>query len=469
MRQLHLAELRESWSAWLGVGIAFVVINFSLALSALAELSGLRAVLSGTLERYDSAAIAINPAQNLLFCAVIGAIVIGTSTSLVIDSRRGSLARLALSGATPGQVVSTVMSQLVVVSVVCSLVGDVAAYAALEPVLRFLTFERGDQTIPVPPAIYAAWPSVAANLLAVGIALLGGWKQARRASRIPPVEALRQASGAGSDDTMTARRWLGAALCLMVIVGAYAAIPALTAHRTKETVSNLIQISLALLIVTAALLSLLAPLLVGPLTAAWTRLVPSFDPSWDLVRSTAVVKAARLTKSVVPVMVAIGLLFGAQAIVDTLQSSLLAAGYDIQLSSAGPATMVTMLGLPLLIALAGGVGSLIMMSKQRDAELALSGVIGTTPAQRVAMPIMEGTIIAVTGTILALVMSAVAIGFMAVGFPAAQFSFALSPSWSMLAVAFAAALAVTVAATVLPTLGSLRQPEPRVIARLVAE
>ncbi|HEX8510138.1 MAG TPA: FtsX-like permease family protein [Propionibacteriaceae bacterium] len=470
MGKLHLAELRDSWSAWLGVCVAFIVVNFTLALTALAQLAGVRAVQSGTLARFDSTAFAFTPAMNFVFCAVIGAVVIGSSTSLVVDSRRGSLARLALTGATPRQVVSTVMTQLTVVSLACSLIGGALAFVALQPALDFLAVERGDgEVVPAPPAIYALWPVLLASLVAVGLALLGGYKQARRASRIPPVEALRQASGGGRDERMTRSRWLGAGLCLLIIVGAFAAIPAITAVRTKETISNLLQASMVLLIVAAVLLARIAPLVVGPLTRAWTRLVPSFDPSWDLARGTTVAKAARLTKSVVPVMMAIGLLFGLVALGDTLFSSATANGYVFQVGHAGAATLFLFLGLPLLVALAGGVGSLVMMSKQRDAELALSGIVGTTPAQRLAMPVMEGVIITVTGAILSLVMVAVAVGFLAVGFPAADFNFAFSPSLLTFAIAFLVSLSITVAATLLPTLASLRRPEPRVIARLVAE
>jgi putative ABC transport system permease protein len=119
--------------------------------------------------------------------------------------------------------------------------------------------------------------------------------------------------------------------------------------------------------------------------------------------------------------------------------------------------------------MAGGVGSLIMMSKQRDAELALSGIVGTTPAQRLAMPIMEGAVIAVTGALMSLVMVASSIGFLAISFPALAFRFAFSPSYATLGVAFVIATVVTIAATTLPTLASLRLPEPKVIARLVAE
>lgn len=467
MHKLHLAELRDSWSAWLGVCLTFVATNFSLTLSALTLLSAVRALQSGQFAKYDSTALVINPGENLFFCAIIGAIAISTATSLVLDSRRGSLARLALSGATPAQVTASIMVQLATVSVACSVLGDILAYALLQPTLAYLAGEREGE-LPTPPAVYAVYPALAANVLAVGVAMLGGWKQARRASRIPPVEALRQAQG-GQPVKMSVGRWIGSVLWALVIVGSYSAVPAVTAHRTKETFSNLLTGSMILLIVAAAFLACIAPLLVGPLTRLWTAAVPPLDPSWSLARSTAVVKAPRLVKSVVPVMMTIGLLFGMLAIFDTLLATLAANGYDNKLSSAGAATLLVTLFLPLLISLSSGVGSLIMMSKQRDAELALSGIVGTTPTQRLAMPIMEAIIITVTGTLLGLAMVAISVAFLAVSVPAAGFTFAFRPSWAMFAATLGATTLVTVAATLLPTLRSLRLPEPKVIARLVAE
>lgn len=467
MRQLHAAELRDSWSAWLGVCVAFIVTNFALSLAALVTVTGLNAVRTGLIDLYSSTAYTFIPEINIGFCAVIGAIVVSSSTSLVVDSRRGSLARLALTGATPGQVVSTIMSQLTVVSLACSVIGDVCALITLNPMLHYLSHDP-EGNLPVPTPIYAAWPLLLANLLAVGVALLGGYRQARRASRIPPVEALRLASG-GRTERMTVGRWVSAGFWLLVIVGAYAAIPAMTAEPSKETFSNIIIISTVVLIAAAALLSRLAPLVVGPLTRAWTRLVPSVDPSWDLTRSTTVAKGPRLIKSVIPVMMAIGLLFGMVAIGDTLLSTLRASGMNDELDGVGIATTLGLLGLPLLIALSGGVGSLVMMSKQRDAELALSGIVGTTPGQRLAMPVMEGVIITVTGALLALVMVTACIGFEALGIPRAGFTFAFSPSYLTFVVALLVCMAITVAATLLPTLASLRRPEPKVIARLVAE
>ena len=257
MRQLVLAELRNSWPAWLGVCLGFLVTNLALALSAMVELAGVRGVQSGQLQLLNSTSYTWVPAFNLVLCAIVGAVVIGSSTSLVVDSRRGSLARLALAGATPRQVVATVLSQLAAVSLLCALVADVAAYALLDATMEFLlTTDNNELQVRVDP-VYAPWPALLANLFAVGLALVAGFQQARRASRIAPVEALRTASS-GADETMTVGRWVRAALCLLVVVAAYAATPAVARASGKEGFSNTFQTSALMLVVSGALLASVA-------------------------------------------------------------------------------------------------------------------------------------------------------------------------------------------------------------------
>ena len=74
-----------------------------------------------------------------------------------------------------------------------------------------------------------------------------------------------------------------------------------------------------------------------------------------------------------------------------------------------------------------------------------------------------------TGALLSLVMVAVSVGVMAIGVPAAGLVFAFAPPWSVFGIGFLGCAVITVATTLLPTLPSLRMPEPRVVARLVAE
>lgn len=466
MRSIYLAELRDSWSAWLGVSLVFVATNFALALAASVCAIGFAAVASGQLEFWESSAYTMGPAFNIGYCAVVGAVVIGSATSLVVDSRRGSLARLALAGATPKQVVSSVLGQLVVVSLACAVVGDLLAMLALQPTLVFVNNDPSS-LVAVPPVSYDLGPALAANALAVAVAVVGGLRTARAASRIPPVEALRQ-SVTGGGTAMSVPRWIGVGLAAASVGVVFGCIPLIAAMGGKETFSNMVMSSMIVLILGGVVLALAAPVIVGPLTRAWTALVPTRDPVWMLARNNAVIKAARLTKSVVPVMIAIGLLVGLITLTDVMLGQLKVLGIS-QISGVGLGALISFLGLPLIVALSGGLGSLIMMGRQRDAELALSGIVGTTPAQRVAMTVLEGVIIAVTGTVLALVMVALSTVYLAVAFPAANLTFALNPSFGVLGLAFGFCLAITVAATVLPTLRSIGMPEPKVIARLVAE
>ncbi|MFV0460757.1 MAG: FtsX-like permease family protein [Actinomycetales bacterium] len=463
MRHLLLAELRDSWTAWAGVCLTFIAVNFALALPAQIGLIGVTGVLSGELNFWTSAAYTFGPGFNILMCLIVGAVVIGASTSLVVDSRRGSLARLALGGATPSQVVATIMSQLAVVSLACAVIGDAIALGVLQPTLVFLA----EGEIQPPAARYVLWPVLLANAAAVLAALIGGYRQAHRASLIPPVEALRQ-STAQPDERMGVGRWIRFALLFAAVAGAFALIPLLVSADQSERFSNVLTSGMVLLILAGAMLASVAPRIVGPLTRVWTRLVPTSDPIWQLARTTAVVKASRLSKSVVPVMLTIGLLFGMLVFYGVILGVARSLGI-FDMSTTGIGTLLSFLGLPLLVSMSGGVGSLIMMSKQRDAELALAGIVGATPAQRLCLPVLEGVIITVTGALLALVMVGISMGFLAVAVPAAGFPFIVEPHLLAFAGTFGVCLLVTLAATVGPTISSLRQPEPKVIARLVAE
>lgn len=471
MHRLQLAELRDSWTTWLGVSLGFITTNFALVLSALTLVAGSRAVQKGHLDPLDSTAFVITPAQNLLFCAVVGMVVIGTATNLALSARRGALARLALNGATPLQIVGTVMVQLVTVSLASSLIGSLLALLALRPALGFLAFERvqAGTPMPAPEPVYSIWPFLLTALGAVAIAVLGGLRQAVRGSLTAPVEALREHSADGQTLRMTIGRIIGTVLTALVLAAAYASITVFTAEPDSETVSNLIMLSMSVLIVMAVFLALLAPVLIGPLTRAWVRLLPLPFASWQMARRTVTSRARRLTRSVVPVMMTIGLLLGMLGIWGSLESTLIANGYDIEITATGPASLLVFLGLPLLISLAGGVGSLIMMSRQRDAELALLGIVGATPGQRVLVPLLEAVIITVTATLLGLIMAAGALAVLTVGLPAAGMTYAFVPPMAMFAVTVIATMVITISATVIPTLRSLCEVEPALIARLVVD
>ena len=136
MRTILLAELRGSLRTWLGVSLAFVATNFALLLPGLVWAS---IAAQGGAEAVSLGAMA---GTNMVLSGIVGLAVLGTATNLALSARRGALARLALNGADPRQIVRTVVVQLVAMSLLSSVVGAVLAMLALRPALTFLILGR---------------------------------------------------------------------------------------------------------------------------------------------------------------------------------------------------------------------------------------------------------------------------------------------------------------------------------------
>ncbi len=132
-------------------------------------------------------------------------------------------------------------------------------------------------------------------------------------------------------------------------------------------------------------------------------------------------------------------------------------------------TMMTILGLPFLVSLSGAVGNLIMMARQRDAEMALASIAGGTPDQQRGALILEGVIVGVTGMILGLVMVVVAMVYTYVGLMLYLPIAAVAVPWGSMALVVVVCLAVCVLATLLPSIPALRLPPQKVVARLIAD
>ena len=467
MRTIMFAELRGSLRTWLGVSLAFVATNFTLLLPGLVCAS-----VAAAGGEYAAALISI-AGSNMVFSAIVSLSVLGTATNLALGARHGSLARLALGGATPQQIVRTVVVQLVAMSLLSSVLGAALAMLMLRPALNFLVewrrFEAHEDIATIEP-LYSFPMALAIVAIAVVVAVVGGLRQARRASKVPPVEAVRQHASGSEVAKMSRLRIVVAIVVAIAVVGTYVSVFFTTANMNEDTLYNLVQTGVSTLVLLAVLFSLLAPVLIQPLTFAWVRLLPLTIPSWQLARRTAHARAPRLLRSIIPVMMTIGLFLGMACTVGSLQSSFDASGYTKDMVGTGWRAMIALLGLPLLVSLSGGVGSLIMMSKQRDAELALLGIVGATPRQRVLVPLFEAVIISVTATILGLAMSVGALGVFALGFPLThRLVFAFEPPYGIFVGTILVTFTITIAATVVPTLRARRIPEPAVIARLIAD
>lgn len=465
MIAVALAELRAAIPTWIALAATFIVVNFALALALLVYGAGSDAVALGELPLEDSAAITLLPLFNLFLAAIAAVMVVGSATQLVIEARRSAIARLALAGASPAQVVATVLFQIAAVTVAAAIVGDLLALAVLRPAVVELLSERGADAALIAVSVHVEL-MLLGNAIAILVAVLGGWVKSRAAANIAPVEALRQAAAPRPKRQLV--RMIGAVLIAFLVIGTTIAVPNIAPQFGKEGGSLVLQSSMFVLLLTAWALSLAAPVSVQLLTRGWTSLVRSRSAVWHIARAGALARRERLANSVVPVSLAIGLMFGLMLVAQSVNLALKQArGFELEY--VGPSAILSLIGLALLISIAGGIGSVIMMARQRSAELALAGIAGATEEQRVLIPIVEAAIVTVSSTILGLIMSAAALTVAITGLGSIGYPTPISVPWVALLSIAGIGLLITAAATTLPTLGALRQPAPRVIARLIAD
>src|SRR5699024_7584141 len=112
----------------------------------------------------------------------------------------------------------------------------------------FLAYERAEAgtPMPTPEPVHAVWPVLLTTLGAIAVAVLGGLRQTLHASRVAPVEALREHSSDGQLTRMTVGRIIAASAVGLVLIAGYGAIAALTSEPSSETVSNLTLLSMAI-------------------------------------------------------------------------------------------------------------------------------------------------------------------------------------------------------------------------------
>lgn len=450
MWRIVVADLRASWRTWAGIGVVFVAIQASTVCLALIVASGQALDDPRHAQQLVDAVVGFG-----LFVVLAVIAVTGASVELVVTQRRGALARWSLAGTTPRQVVMLVMTQIMAVSVTAAIAGSAIALAMIGPVLAYLADAGiGPAQVPVVRDVGAVAWGVAAG---AALAILGAWRQARAISRVPPVEALRRSTAPRGG--MTRTRWVLTVLLLAALGAAFAVMPQAASVDDAASLSFVIAL-LAVLLIAAA-----APGVLPRLTATWTAVVPTVvSPAWFFARRSCVARAQRLSGVIVPVALAIALFMGLLSISSTLAASVSASTAGTAPGGAQTSDLVLTIGLPLLIAIAGALGGLIMSGQQRDADLAVAGIAGATPSQQLTQALLEAVIVTATGLLLGLLAAATGLLATIIGLhnvlPVVEIQF----PWAALLTITAASGSVAIVATVLPALGALRHPPHRTLA-----
>ncbi|MDQ6523217.1 FtsX-like permease family protein [Nocardioides sp. LHD-245] len=224
------------------------------------------------------------------FAGFMAIFVVSSTFSFAVTARRRELGLLRLVGAAPRQVRRQVRVEALVVAVLAAVTGAVlgrlvALALAVLLAAQGVTPERVPLTWDVLPLVISAG-------CGVGVALLGAWAAARRAAKVPPAQALQEATDTGR--RIGVLRGVVGTLCLvgagLMLVGIRAGDPVL---------ALLLSIFVPELVVVGLVCwgPVLLPLLVRTLTAPVRE-----HPVLGLARANVGNQARRTTSLAAPVL-----------------------------------------------------------------------------------------------------------------------------------------------------------------------
>jgi putative ABC transport system permease protein len=256
-------------------------------------------------------------AQLLIALVILGAFatvfVVSSTCALSAAQRRRELGLLRAVGATPGQVRRMMYAETVLVALLGGLLGAPAGMAAA-PLLADAMVETGLE----PAGFAVTWQPAAligSIVLGLVVALAGVTAAARRASRIPPLDALREA--AADPRAMTPARWVAGPLCA-VAGGALLAGMSAFPLEMRSTAG----LGAAMFLLSAA--ALLSPVLIVPLVRVVARPWRA-TATGMLVREGTLTGVRRVASTAAPVLATVGLTVLLAGTVATIE---VAAGID---------------------------------------------------------------------------------------------------------------------------------------------
>jgi putative ABC transport system permease protein len=321
----------------------------------------------------------------VLLAAFATVFVMASTAALNAYQRRRELALLRAIGATPRQTRRLLLGEALVIGVVSAAVG------ALLGVLAAPWF--GDLLVraDLEPAGFAASPS----LLAVGpavltgivVAVVGAWAAARRAAKVRPMEALRDA--AVDRRTMTLSRWVFGGLFSV----AGLALAVLTPQIDDGSALTTAIFSALTLIVG---ITLLAPVLIPPALRALTFPLRR-SATGEVVRESAGAAVRRTAATAGPVLLTVGFAMLILGMVKTMSPAF--GGEDAR--ALGVDTVVTAEGTPGLsdaavAAMPGTVFAGLSTSVFANGSVpldALGVVPGAVPMRGDASALTDGTVV----------------------------------------------------------------------------
>lgn len=443
MIRLILSDLAGHARVWLGTLAVTIAAGFVAAIAAgLIETGAFHGgrVQEG-LGSTSSAVIA--------FTAVTALIVLSSTANLTVALQRRSYALWQLVGIRPIFVGLVVLAQLGVVGIVGALTGCLIAVLVFESLFTwvFRTWE-GMQGISLHLGIVGVLVVTAAIAVVV---VIGGLRGARRASRTPPIESLRD-----NEPPRIKMGWLR----LLLTAGTLIAAISLAASLNGAPFSQIAGQSLLLTPLIAGGLAAAGPIVFPLVLRAWTALLPArASASWFLARNSARHRLGQSSAAISPLMVAIALAGGLYT-----SGATLAAAQAVKTGRSGgfdlaPEGVVILLGGPLLLSAVAAAATVFMSGHAREREFALVQAAGSTQTAIILTAIWEAVIYTVTAVILGAA-ATVAGGLIVAAALSLPFP---SVSFATIGLIAGGGFVLVLAATIAPTVAALRHEIPRTL------
>ncbi|SNT57630.1 putative ABC transport system permease protein [Asanoa hainanensis] len=264
MLRMSWSTFRDRWPVFLGA-IVTVLLGVALVQSSLLTLvsaatadvpAGLS--LAEASELRDGYAAAITLMGMTLGLAFFVAIFVVSSTfAFTVAQRRRDLALLRLTGAGRGQVRTLLLGEALLLGIIGSGLGVLAGLPVMRLQGRMLT-----SFALAPPGFTGEWRSWIVYVSAgtgVGVAVLGVLAASRRASRVRPLEALRDLGAAAK--VMTGSRWV---IGLFFLAGSIALLILVPAVGGDGALPLSINATFTLVTAFAVLAPLIVPLVAAP-------------------------------------------------------------------------------------------------------------------------------------------------------------------------------------------------------------
>jgi putative ABC transport system permease protein len=308
MLAMSWATFRERWQLFAGailtvsVGVALVQASLLTLVAAVAPSipEGLSATQEIALN--DRLAGAVTLLGTIVGISVFVAFfVVGSTFSFTVAQRSRDFALLRLVGASRRQVRRLLLGEALLLGTVGTILGVFLGI----PIARFEAWMLQEMEF-VPPGFEADWHSwilAVSAVTGIGVAAVGSLGASHRASRVRPLEALRETGRA--DRVMTLSRWV---IGLIALAGATALMV-----NTTTTHGDPLGPSLPGLIVAIIALSAFSPLvvpLVGGVLGALSRILLPRSQIGELVYANLRDGVRRSASTAAPVVMLVGLVVG---------------------------------------------------------------------------------------------------------------------------------------------------------------